>query len=1429
MGLHRSRAVPNISRLVRRRTQRQEEEEVQAKVQRQEEEEPQAKFQRQEEEEPQAKLQRQEEEEEAQAKLQRQEEEEPQAKLQRQEEEEEELQTKLQRQEEEEPQAKLQLQEEEEEAQAKLQRQEEEEPQAKLQLQEEEEEVQTRLQRQEEEEPQAKLQLQEEEEQVQARVQRQEEEEVQAKAESQVHSGGHSGGLESSLSSSRAEGRPLPEDTRTQMESGFGADFNQVRVHTDERAVSLSQNLNAQAFTHGSDIYFNEGKYDPGSSAGSHLLAHELTHTVQQGASPTQAGGISSRGTKAVQGSWLGDAWGAVSGAVSDAAEWVGDSLSAGIDYVKDQALDFIQAIPGYSLFTVVIGEDPISGDSVERNGRNFIEAGLDIIPNGQSLKQKLEEEGALAEAAQWLDGQIALLDISPSTIASSLRRFWDGLSLSDIGDVRGVLNRLANIFQGPIQRIISFAGNVATKLLQIIKDYVISTLVTFIRDNTRGYPLLTVILGRDPISKESVDRTPIALLRGFMELSETGAEQLRQMEESGSLQKAADWLDGAIERLNLSFELIGNTFQSAWDLLTIESLLAPMDTFWQLYELFVEPVGRIINFLIEVAAKVLGFIKDALISRLVAYARTIRGYPLLTVILGQDPFSEEPVKRNAENIIRGFMSLMDGGEEQFQQMKESGAIARMTARIEGAIAALNFTWEFIRGLFMTAWESFLLEDLAAPFETFSRIMGIFAEPLMRLIAFLATVIRMVIEVALQLMNFPVNLISNIITKAMQAINDIQRDPVGFLKNLLRAVKTGFMNFLGNFATHLINGLVGWLFGELEEAGITAPPDLSFRSILGLVLDVLGISIDRIFEKLAERIGPERVAQIRGMLDRLSGIWAFVSDVITRGPIAIWEYIQEKLNNLWDIVLDAVRNWVMIRIIEQVTVKLLSMLDPTGIMAVVNSFIAFYKAVQSFIRYLTEMLEVVNSFVEGVAEIARGSVENAAQFLENALARAMPVAIGFLANQVGLGGLGQKIGEMIETVRGLVDQALDWLIDKAVSAGTAFLNMVQSGVETVKGGIANLKEWWSSSEPVTTQDGEDHEIGFSGSGSSASLEIRSSPGTEYIKYLTGIKTKHSLTDAQIKPAKDKAAEIETEKNRNVPDDQKEAQGQTIHGLVSQLAQVTRALPLGTPGKSAPPVYGPEMNNYGSSVTVSRLLDSHLPGSDADRAPPNTDWTILKQRKQGGDTLFVRGHLLNKNLGGPANWSNLTPLTQAANNKDSTSHYHAFEKHVVEAVHEVVPKKQVNFLVTAIYGRPFNSTLYDYFFNQGNPDDDDRAQIVKAEQHVPNFLKCESYELKPDGTSGNLVKKHTVDNSFTQKDDEYPLAALSVPKVPVYLNEMKKQELLDINGIGPTLADLIINNRNFRTKAEVLEKAKIGEGRWAQMQTTPGKLVRIYRS
>jgi len=88
--------------------------------------------------------------------------------------------------------------------------------------------------------------------------------------------------IESRLSSSKGGGSSLPAATREQMGNSFGADFSGVRIHSDSSAAHLSQDLGAHAFTHGSDIYFNSGKYDTGSHQGKHLLAHELTHVVQQ-------------------------------------------------------------------------------------------------------------------------------------------------------------------------------------------------------------------------------------------------------------------------------------------------------------------------------------------------------------------------------------------------------------------------------------------------------------------------------------------------------------------------------------------------------------------------------------------------------------------------------------------------------------------------------------------------------------------------------------------------------------------------------------------------------------------------------------------------------------------------------------------------------------------------------------------------------------------------------------------------------------------------------------------------------------------------------------------------------------------------------------------------------------------------------------------
>lgn len=77
-------------------------------------------------------------------------------------------------------------------------------------------------------------------------------------------------------------GAPLPTDTSSQMGGFFGADLSGVRVHTDGEAHALNRELDARAFTVGSDIFFAPGQYDPASSDGQGLLAHELTHVGQQ-------------------------------------------------------------------------------------------------------------------------------------------------------------------------------------------------------------------------------------------------------------------------------------------------------------------------------------------------------------------------------------------------------------------------------------------------------------------------------------------------------------------------------------------------------------------------------------------------------------------------------------------------------------------------------------------------------------------------------------------------------------------------------------------------------------------------------------------------------------------------------------------------------------------------------------------------------------------------------------------------------------------------------------------------------------------------------------------------------------------------------------------------------------------------------------------
>jgi hypothetical protein len=147
---------------------------------------------------------------------------------------------------------------------------------AARQVEDEEEVVSTKLE--------AARQVEDEEEVVStkleaARQMEDEEEVVQAKASG---SPSMTPAIESGINRSRGSGHPLDTGTRGFFEPRFGHDLGGVKVHTDAHTARLAAGLNAQAFTVGRDVYFAGGRYQPGTEGGRHLLAHELTHTIQQ-------------------------------------------------------------------------------------------------------------------------------------------------------------------------------------------------------------------------------------------------------------------------------------------------------------------------------------------------------------------------------------------------------------------------------------------------------------------------------------------------------------------------------------------------------------------------------------------------------------------------------------------------------------------------------------------------------------------------------------------------------------------------------------------------------------------------------------------------------------------------------------------------------------------------------------------------------------------------------------------------------------------------------------------------------------------------------------------------------------------------------------------------------------------------------------------
>lgn len=620
----------------------------------------------------------------------------------------------------------------------------------------------------------------------------------------------------SRLQSSKGGGSPLPADVSSSMGEAMGADFSNVRVHTGGEAAGMSNSIQAQAFTHGNDVYFNEGKYNPGSSDGQRLLAHELVHTVQQG------GGIKRKPA----------------------------------EQQKDEAVE-------------LTGKEPETKDA-------GVQPEQAPSPPAAAPEPKIEE---IPDAA--------------------------------------------------IQ-----AKAIETPVLQRADD------------------------------QEDVQRKPAIT-------TTTGAPKVQR---------------------------------GLWSSITnaVSSLASSIDPRQWLNRA----------------------------------AMNIPGFRLVTVIIGYNPIIQEDVPRTAENFIGGFLGLLGPiGNALFAKLQETNAISMALTWLDQQVTALGITLSYIGSLITRILDSISITDISG---SISRALDILREPARRIMNFLGRLAEKIKEFifrgALQLIGAPVDMVMGILNRAGNILRSIFEDPIGFIGNLVNAIKGGLMNFMQNIGRHLLNGMVNWLFGALQGAGIQLPQRWDLPGIFSLVMQVLNLTYQQgVRPRMVRFLGEAGVA-------RLEQAFEFIRDVMTRGPIAIWERIREFLGNLREMVMDGIKSFVITRLVQAGITRLVSMFNPAG--ALIQAVMAIWNTIQFFIERAQQIASFVNAVFESISNIASGAIGTAATWIENALARAIPVILGFLARLIGLGNISEQIRNIIARVRAPIDAAIDRVVNWVVAQGRRLVGAV---------------------------------------------------------------------------------------------------------------------------------------------------------------------------------------------------------------------------------------------------------------------------------------------------------------------------------------------------------------------------------------------------
>ena len=226
--------------------------------------------------------------------------------------------------------------------------------------------------------------------------------------------------------------------------------------------------------------------------------------------------------------------------------------------------------------------------------------------------------------------------------------------------------------------------------------------------------------------------------------------------------------------------------------------------------------------------------------------------------------------------------------------------------------------------------------------------------------------------------------------------------------------------FLGNIRKHLMAGLAGFLFGALAKGGIEAPSDFSLKSILKLILQLIGITPEAVRKQLVKRLGEKNVARLEKALD-------LISKLLGGGIGGLVTSLAAYVGSLKSMVINAIMGWAIVQIVKKAIIKVISMFSPlSGLISIIETI---FRVIEFLVTRAAQIGALFKGVVDTIVPLAKGETEQSAKRIEQALGLFVPVAMGFLAGLIGLGNIAGAAVKILKKVGKWVKKQIDKVIN----------------------------------------------------------------------------------------------------------------------------------------------------------------------------------------------------------------------------------------------------------------------------------------------------------------------------------------------------------------------------------------------------------------